>query len=245
MLSKRQSKYFKSLQLKKYRQIEGRFLVEGAKGVEEVLDSSFQVESLIGTNEYLSSLSKAQKDKAKEVLEAKENDLLQIGTFKSNKTAIAVVRVKESVALSSITDKLILALDSVNDPGNLGTIIRIADWYGIQTIVCSHDTADVYNPKVINSTMGSFTRINLIYTDLKAYLSESGKKVYGALLEGESIYSTPLGEGIVLMGSESHGISNELRPLVTNPVKIPGRGGAESLNVAVATAVVLDNFFRD
>lgn len=245
MLSKRQSKYFKSLQLKKYRQIEGRFLVEGAKGVEEVLDSSFQVESLIGTNEYLSSLSKAQKDKAKEVLEAKENDLLQIGTFKSNKTAIAVVRVKESVALSSITDKLILALDSVNDPGNLGTIIRIADWYGIQTIVCSHDTADVYNPKVINSTMGSFTRINLIYTDLKAYLSESGKKVYGALLEGKSIYSTPLGEGIVLMGSESHGISNELRPLVTNPVKIPGRGGAESLNVAVATAVVLDNFFRD
>lgn len=245
MLSKRQSKYFKSLQLKKYRQVEGRFLVEGAKGVEEVLASTYEVESLIGTNEYLSTLSEALKTKAQEVLEAKENDLVQVGTFKSNKTAIAVVKMKQPMAVSSINDPLILALDAVNDPGNLGTIIRIADWYGIRTIICSPDTADVYNPKVINSTMGSFTRVNVIYTDLKVYLSQVGKKVYGALLEGQSIYSSPLGEGIILMGSESHGISNELRPLVTDPIKIPGRGGAESLNVAVATAVVLDNFFRN
>lgn len=245
MLSKRQSKYFKSLQLKKYRQVEGMFLVEGAKGVEEVLASSYEVESLIGTTEYLSNLPKPLKDKAQEVLEAKENDLVQVGTFKSNKTAIAVVKMKQATAVSSISDKLMLALDGVNDPGNLGTIIRIADWYGIQTIICSPDTADVYNPKVINSTMGSFTRVDVVYTDLKIYLSNSRKRVYGALLEGQSIYSSSLEEGVILMGSESHGISKELRDLVTDPIKIPGRGGAESLNVAIATAVVLDNFFRN
>jgi len=244
MLSKRQSKYFKSLQLKKYRQLEGKFLVEGAKGVEEVLQSRYEVESLIGTSDYLKTLSGEMRSKAAEVLEAKENDLIQIGTFKSNSTALAVVKMPVSTRPEQIRDKYILALDSVNDPGNLGTIIRIADWYGIQNIICSMDTADVYNPKVINSTMGSFTRVNVIYTNLKDYLSRSGMRVYGALLEGKTIYSSQLGEGIILMGSESHGISDELRPLVTDPVKIPGRGGAESLNVAVATAVVLDNFFR-
>ncbi|WP_420386123.1 RNA methyltransferase [Roseivirga sp.] len=244
MLSKRQSKYFKSLQLKKYRQTEGKFLVEGAKGVEEVLQSDFEVEALIGTSAYLSSLAENLKSKAKETIEAKETDLLQVGTFKSNNTGIAVVKIPGQDRNVVEEKGLILALDAVNDPGNLGTIIRIADWYGIKTLVCSMDTADVYNPKVINSTMGSFTRVNVMYADLKDYLSKSDKKVYGALLEGESIYKTDLTDGIVLMGSESHGISEELRPFVTDPVKIPGRGGAESLNVAVATAVVLDNFFR-
>ena len=244
MLSKRQSKYFKSLQLKKYRQVEAKFLVEGAKGVEEVLQSDFEVESLVGTSDYLGGLSNSLKSKATEVIETKEADLVQVGTFKSNNTGLAVVKMKPLHGMKEIKDRLILALDGVNDPGNLGTIIRIADWYGIKNIICSLDTADVYNPKVINSTMGSFTRVNVHYHDLNEFLTSQHRKVYGALLEGESIYHSKLEEGIILMGSESHGISDKLRPLVTDPIKIPGRGGAESLNVAVATAVVLDNFFR-
>lgn len=244
MLSKRQLKYFKSLQLKKYRQLEAKFLVEGAKGVEEVLNSDYEVEALAATSEYLASLSEALKNKATEVIEAKENDLLQAGTFKSNKAGLAVVRMPRYKSVSSINDDLILALDAVNDPGNLGTIIRIADWYGIKSIVCSPDTADVFNPKVINSTMGSFTRVNVYYTDLEEFFKASNRNVYGALLEGDSIYNSKLDNGIILMGSESHGISEVLRAYVTDPIKIPGRGGAESLNVAVATAVVLDNFFR-
>lgn len=244
MLSKRQSKYFKSLQLKKYRQLEGKFLVEGAKGVEEVLQSDYEVECLVGTSDYLNGLSTVLKSKAQEVVEAKEVDLVQIGTFKSNKTGVAVVKIPSHEQIKYGKTGLVLALDGVNDPGNLGTIIRIADWYGIQHIVCSEDTADVYNPKVINSTMGSFTRVKVTYSNLKQFVSASGCKVYGALLEGESIYKAELGDGIILMGSESHGISNELREYVTHPILIPGRGGAESLNVGVATAVVLDNFFR-
>ncbi len=245
MLSKRQSKYFKSLQLKKYRQLEGKFLVEGAKGVEEVLRSSYQVESLLGTAEFLNSLSESVKARANEVIEAKEADLLQVGTFKTNKAGVAVVKIPVQSQLSADKNGLILALDGINDPGNLGTIIRIADWYGINNIICSEDTADVYNPKVINSTMGSFTRVNVSYGKLKEFIATSDCRVYGALLEGQSIYKSDLKPGIVLMGSESHGISEELRKLITDPIKIPGRGGAESLNVGVATAVVLDNFFRN
>ncbi|HEY9117133.1 MAG TPA: RNA methyltransferase [Roseivirga sp.] len=244
MLSKRQSKYFKSLQLKKYRQSEELFLVEGAKGVEEVLHSSFEVAFLLATPNFLTALSPKLLEEVGEVIQVKEGDLVQIGTFKSNNSTIAVVKMPSQKSVENINDSLVLALDGVSDPGNLGTIIRIADWYGIKTIICSNDTADLFNPKVINSTMGSFTRVEVIYADLNQYLSQSRRKVYGALLEGSSIYDAQLQEGIILMGSESHGISEELRPFVTDAIRIPGRGGAESLNVAVATAVVLDNFFR-
>lgn len=244
MLSKRESKYFKSLQLKKYRQIEGKFLVEGAKGIEEVLASDLEVDVLIGISEFLDSLNTQQLSKVKRVIPAKEADLTQIGTFKSNKAGIAIITMPAQKAIEEIKDSLVLVLDGVNDPGNLGTIVRIADWYGIQSIVCSPDTADIYNPKVINSTMGSFTRVDVLYTDLKVFLSNTQRKVFGALLEGESIYKSTLGDGIILMGSESHGISDELRPFISDPIKIPGHGKAESLNVAVATAIILDNFFR-
>ncbi|GHE69023.1 TrmH family RNA methyltransferase [Roseivirga thermotolerans] len=245
MLSKRQSKYFKSLQLKKYRQAEGKFLVEGAKGVEEVLKSDWEVEALLATSEYLKTLDKGLFRKKFDLFEVKENDLLQVGTFKSNSTGLAVVKMPEQSLNANWEEEMVLALDQVNDPGNLGTIVRIADWYGIKQIVCSRDTTDVFSPKVINATMGSFTRVKVHYTDLRSFLSECERHVYGALLDGQSIYQTKLQHGVILMGSESHGISEELRPLVTHSIKIPGRGGAESLNVAVATAVVLDNFARN
>ncbi len=245
MLSKRLSKYFKSLQLKKYRLQERKFLVEGAKGVLEVLQSDFQVDHLLVTKEFLSTLNSEATSSVNEVIDCKATDLESVGTFKSNNAAIAVVCMPEEEEVGIPEGKLSLALDDVKDPGNLGTIIRVADWYGIQHIFCSPETADVFNPKVINATMGSFTRVKIHYADLSQLLSESQTPVFGALLDGKSIHETTLKpEGVLLMGSESQGISDALLPLITNPVYIPGRGGAESLNVAIATAVLLDNFFR-
>lgn len=245
MLSKRQIKYFKSLQLKKYRLQERKFLVEGAKGILEVLQSGFKVAYLIGTEGFLSTIGTDKKSEAEEVLVCKEIDLASVGTFKTNNTGIAIVHMPEMDEVEFPKNELSIALDNVRDPGNLGTIIRIADWYGVKQIFCTHETADYFNPKVINSTMGSFTRVSVYYTDLVSKLLETDLPVYGALLEGVSIYQSDLSsEGIVLMGNESNGICDELKKLVTHPVHIPGRGGAESLNVSVATAVILDNFFR-
>ncbi|OEK05160.1 RNA methyltransferase [Roseivirga misakiensis] len=245
MLTKRLIKYFKSLQLKKYRLQERKFLVEGAKGVTEVLESGFQVSYLLGTQEFLNTLSEKQKSRAKEVIICKPIDLSQAGTFKTNNAGIAVVDMPDDEGVSLSENELSLVLDDVRDPGNLGTIIRIADWYGIKHIYCSLETADVFNPKVINATMGSFTRVSVQYCDIKPLLSSCKMPVYGALLSGESIYKTQLSpNGVVVMGNESKGISDELLPFITNPILIPARGGAESLNVGVATAVVLDNFFR-
>lgn len=244
MLSKRDLKYFKSLQLKKYRQQERKFLVEGAKGVEETLASTYEVEVLLGVESYLNELPDALKDKAARVTEVKERDLVQVGTFKSNQSALAIVKMPEAKEPKVQKDENTLVLDGINDPGNLGTIIRIADWYGVKQIICSMDTADVYNPKVINSTMGSYTRVEVHYTNLITLLSDIQLPIYGTLLDGNSIYNSELKNGVILMGSESHGIRPELREYVTDSLKIPGKGQAESLNVGVATAVVLDNFAR-
>lgn len=245
MLSKRLSKYFKSLQLKKYRLQERKFLVEGAKGVLEVLQSDFKVDYLLTTEDFKGTLDSSFLAAANEVITCKAADLESVGTFKSNNAAIAVVSMRTSTSFEAPKDKLSLVLDDVKDPGNLGTIIRIADWYGIEHIFCSEETADVYNPKVVNATMGSFTRVGVHYTSLTQLLDSSELPVYGALLDGDSIRSKALTtKGLLVMGSESQGISKELRGYITEPIYIPGRGGAESLNVAVATAIMLDNFFR-
>ena len=241
MLSKRQIKYFKSLQLKKYRDQEGLFMVEGAKGVEEVLKSSFHVNSLIGTEVFLNSVS----DSSVETFQVKEDVLAQVGTFKTNNAAIAIVEMKEEPADAVVSKGITLVLDDVRDPGNLGTIIRIADWYGIENIICSPQTADWYNPKVVNATMGSFTRVSVTYQNLNEVLIHSDLPVYGALLAGDNIYQEDLRQdAFLVMGNESKGISPQIEKYITHAVSIPGRGGAESLNVAVSTAVVLDNFFR-
>lgn len=241
MLSKRQIKYFKSLQLKKYRDQERLFMVEGAKGVEEVLNSTFQVNTLIGTEAFLNNNSKEDVQQ----FEVKEDVLAQVGTFKSNNSAIAIVEMKDQALFQAPQKGLTLVLDDVRDPGNLGTIIRIADWYGIEKIICSEQTADWYNPKVVNSTMGSFTRVELSYQNLAELLKRVDLPIYGALLNGKDIYQEALiQDALIVMGNESRGISEQIQRFVSHPILIPGRGGAESLNVAVSTAVVLDNFFR-
>lgn len=244
MLSKRLIKYFKSLQLKKFRKQERKFLVEGAKGVTELLKSDLEIEYLLLTTNFLQELPADIKVRG-EVIEVTEKELVQVGTFQSNNAGLAVVAMPEDSSLSIAPDELVVALDDIRDPGNLGTIIRIADWYGITKVICSKECADVFNPKVINASMGSFTRVQVWYEELKDFLENADQTVFGALLEGENIYQCDLKPaGILLMGNESKGIHPDLISLVTQPIHIPRRGGAESLNVSVATAVILDNFFR-
>ena len=244
MLSKRLIKYFKSLQLKKYRRQEQKFLVEGAKGVLEVLKSDMEVSHLLLTPAFKSSIGPDVTLRG-ELIEVSEKELLSVGTFQSNNAGMAIVEMPDSLAVEIGNNELVVALDDVRDPGNLGTIIRIADWYGITKLVCSPECADVYNPKVINASMGSFTRVKVYYEDLTTFLGKGSHKVYGALLEGDNIYQSSLKpEGVLLMGNESKGVRPGLQGYIDEAVHIPRRGGAESLNVSVATAVILDNFFR-
>jgi len=244
MLSKRISRYIKSLQLKKYRKQEEVFIVEGAKGVLELLNSDYKIVYLLYTIQFDTEAFKSFDLGKIELIEVGQKDLENVGTFQSNNSVLAVARSKPNMHFD-FNSELILALDDIRDPGNLGTIIRIADWYGINKIICSEECADFYNPKVINATMGSFTRVDLWYTDISEVLSKTELPIYGALLEGENIYKQKLeNKGILVMGNESHGISSAINQLVTHPLRIPKRGGAESLNVSIATAVILDNFFR-
>lgn len=219
-------------------------MVEGAKGVSELLKSGFEIEYLMLTTAFKAELEHTLKLRG-EVLEVSEKDLVQAGTFQSNNAGMAVVLMPEQEVLDIGDNELVIALDDIRDPGNLGTIIRIADWYGVTKVICSMECADVYNPKVVNASMGSFARVRVYYEELGRLLETTGQTVYGALLEGENIYKSELRpSGVLLMGNESKGIHPDLIRYIDQPIHIPRRGEAESLNVSVATAVILDNFFR-
>ncbi len=174
-----------------------------------------------------------------------QNQLEGLGQFQSNDSALAVVQMKPNQAFQPEEGEMILALDEVRDPGNLGTIIRIADWYGIKKLVFSPHTAEFYNPKVIQATMGSFTRVEFFYEDLGKVFSRWNLPVYGAFLGGDNIHSLEkITPGVILMGNESNGISADTAKYVNQKITIPAFGHAESLNVAIATAVICDNFKR-
>jgi TrmH family RNA methyltransferase len=242
MLSKARIKFIKSLQLKKYRKQEQCFVVQGAKSVQELLNSDFETLSVLGTPEFLDTCPPAGKA---EVLEVTPKALEELGEFQSNDAALAVARLKPNNPLTVGPAEFALALDDIRDPGNLGTILRTADWYGIHKIIASSETADFYNAKVISATMGSFTRVQVYYTDLETYLPTAGCPIFGAFLNGTNVHTTAFGlRGIVLIGNESRGISTTLAPLVTHQVTIPRYGQAESLNAAIATAIICDNLAR-
>jgi TrmH family RNA methyltransferase len=242
MLSKTTIKFIKSLQVKKYRKQEQCFLIEGAKSVEELLASDFEVVKLLATSEFLQNTRMPVRG---EVLEVPEKALAGLGEFQTNRDALAVARVKPNLAVKVEASEYALVLDDIRDPGNLGTIIRTADWYGIHKIIASSETADFYNPKVISATMGSFTRVHIYYTDLGNYLSASKLPVYGAFLDGKNIHEIAFNTGgFIAIGSESHGISASLSPLITERITIPRYGHAESLNAAIATAIICDNLRR-
>ncbi|BDD10655.1 RNA methyltransferase [Fulvitalea axinellae] len=245
MLTNKTIKFVKSLQLKKFRKQEGLFFVEGGKSVEELLEGDFSVKQVFVTKEFLEGKEQFRETCGLEPEVVKEADLLRMGTFKTNNAALAVAEMRSARNTDLPTDEFVLALDGVRDPGNLGTIIRIADWYGISKIVASEDTADFYNPKVLNSSMGSFARVRVDYRDLESLFENTDLPVYGAVLDGNDIHAERFGKGgLVLMGNESNGVRDNLRQYISHPVTIPRFGGAESLNVATATAVICDNIRR-
>jgi TrmH family RNA methyltransferase len=248
MLSKNRIKYINSLKIKKYRQQHEAFMVEGAKSVLELLESDFKTEVVLATQEFQQKYSSilTRHNTLTETVTIQE--LEGLGSFQTNDSCLAVAKTKQNEFLSLNESEYMLILDDVRDPGNLGTIIRVADWYGINKIVCSNDTTDIYNPKVIAASKGSFTRVNIFYTDLVSYLKENTAKktVTGAFLGGESLYDFQFSQtgGYVIMGNESNGIGAEVEKLVTHKVTIPRIGAAESLNVGIATAIMLDNMRR-
>ncbi|WP_370590262.1 RNA methyltransferase [Rufibacter sp. LB8] len=223
------------------------FLIEGEKSVAELLASDFELETLLVTPKFQEKHT-ALLPKGFPVEIVTEDELTKAGSLETNNAALAIAKMRPQEAFNWQENPFVLALDDVRDPGNLGTIIRIADWYGLTRVVLSQTSADFYNQKTIAATMGSFTRISPHYVDLEAFLQARPQKVpvYGAALEGENVHKLQLQpSGILVMGNESHGISPAIRAQVTQPLHIPGRGGAESLNVGTATAILLDNFFRN
>jgi len=243
MLSKAKIKFVKSLQVKKYRKQEQSFVVEGAKSVAELLTSDFIIDCVLAQPGFRKAYAGVLK-KEIEVVEVNEKELAQLGTFQTNDAALAVARMKPNIQ-PLLNEEYCLVLDDLRDPGNLGTIIRTADWYGLKNIIASEETADFYNPKTISATMGSFARVNVFYTHLPTFLQKNQWPVYGTFMQGEDVHRTEFStHGLIVIGNESNGISPEVSSLVTHRITIPRIGKAESLNAAMATGIVLDNVFR-
>ncbi len=217
--------------------------------MQEVLQSDFETELIVATDAFYKENAPLTDRQRLRVEIASAADLERIGTLESNNAALAVVRTKENRPLLAEPGEIALVLDDVRDPGNLGTILRVADWYGVRKILCSETTADVYNPKVISASKGSFTRVSWWYGNLSQFLGQiagqSESLIYGAFLNGTDVHTLPFGPGgYLVMGNESNGIGPVVEPHVTQRVTIPRYGGAESLNVGIATAVLLDNWRR-
>jgi TrmH family RNA methyltransferase len=245
MLTKNQIKLIKSLHEKKYRAEYGLFIVEGAKGTLELLGSDFKIESIVVTESFYNKNEILIKNKTANIEIVDQETLEKISYFETNDSAVVVAKQKENVLFDINKEEKILALDEIKDPGNLGTIIRIADWYGIKNIVASENTVDFYNPKVISASMGSFKRVNIFYCKLNDFLKETKMPVLGAFLDGDNIHDFSFPKaGILLMGNESNGINESLKSFITDKVTIPRLGKAESLNVSIATAIILDNWTK-
>ena len=237
MLSKAKIKFIKSLQIKKYRKQEQCFIVEGAKSVRELLDSDFDIVTMAGTKGFLSTV---RAKNHVEVIEVSERELDGLGEFQTNDAALAVARIRPNEFLSVNPDEFALLLDDIRDPGNLGTIIRTADWFGVTKIIASAETADFYNPKVISATMGSFTRIKIFYTSWWSICNPASSLFLVLIWTGPIFIRLILDSGgLILIGNESKGIHPELEKFVTQKVTIPKSGKAESLNAAMAAGIIL------
>lgn len=240
MVSKNQIKRITSLQQKKYRKQEQLFFVEGVKGVQELLASNFELVELFTTNSELFTIDKSK------VCAITEVELQKISALTTPNVCLALFKIPSAVSFEETG--LIVALDDVRDPGNLGTIIRLCDWFGIKTLYCSEESVDVYNPKVVQATMGSISRVNVVYGNLEKLLSETKFPVFGTFMDGKNIYKEQLpSEGIIVLGNEANGISKPIENLISQRIAIPRFGdlqATESLNVATATAIVLSEFKR-
>ena len=247
MLSKNKIKYIHSLELKKNRKKEGVFVAEGHKLVGDLLPH-FHCRLILATNTWLKEHHDIQAD---EIIEITPEELVKASLLKTPQEVLAIFEQPQyDYTTDVIKNSLCLALDDIQDPGNLGTIIRLADWFGIEHIFCSQGTVDVYNSKVIQATMGALARVKVHYCNLPELISSlKDVPVYGTFLDGENIYDKPLSEnGLIIMGNEGNGVSKEVSQLINNKLYIPnyptGRATSESLNVAIATAVVCAEFRR-
>jgi len=236
MITNNEIKHIRSLSQKKNRQIANEFIAEGQKLINDILSSKMHVKKVYTTD--VSAFVNVNNEVIEEI---SEKQLSQISNLKTPQKALAIVEIqKEKFDIQFAEKEWILALDNINDPGNLGTIIRTADWFGIKHILCSLNTVDVYNPKVVQSTMGSISRVKIHYLDLKESLKKLNCSIYGAYMEAENIKNLDLkGNGVVVVGSEANGISSEVEEMITQKMSIPRTNeGAESLNAAIATAIL-------
>mgnify|MGYP003676163608 FL=1 len=239
MVGKSQIKFIKSLQQKKYRIQHRMFVVEGIKTVRELLDSNFEAHKVYAIDNNLVSAEQVNVELVS------EGDLKRISNLKNPNKVLGVFKFPMVKPIEE--QGWILALDDVRDPGNMGTIIRLCDWFGVRQLVCSENTVDCFNPKVLQATMGSITRVNIVYTDLLQFIKSSELSVYGTFMDGENVHVTKMPEkGILVMGNEANGISKEIADLVNHKITIPQFGGqkTESLNVATATAIFLNEIRR-
>lgn len=240
MVSKNQIKLINNLNQKKYRNTLNLFVVEGEKGIEEFLASDLELHTLFCTSSF------EVKNESDKVIRVSETELKQISQLKAPNQAVAIFCKPKPKPL--IECGLTLVLDQLNDPGNLGTIIRLGDWFGISQIICSPDTVDCFNSKVVQATMGSLTRVSVIYTEISAYLKSAKLPIYASAMQGDSVYKSKLPKNaILIMGNEANGISKGVFSLATNCLSIPRfntTNKPESLNVATATAILLSEFNR-
>jgi len=245
MISKSKLKIVKSLNYKKNRLNSNCFVIEGIKGIIEVLKSNYNVEFTVVSKKIYDKYSSYLTGYKIYILE--ENEIRKASNLKNNIVGFSVVKTKKNDINNLNFDDMIIALDSVNDPGNLGTIIRIADWFNVKNIICSKNTVDLYNPKTIQASMGSFTRVNLYYEDLESLFKRSSVKVYGTSNKnGKNINKKEkISRGIILFGSESNGISSSLKKYVDHWISINKFGGAESLNVSVSVGIILNEIRKN
>lgn len=240
MVSKNQIKLINGLHQKKQRFANQLFFAEGVKVIQELLQSNFELEHLYTTQ---NDFEKVHFSKCTLI---NDQELKKISALTTPNSCLAVFKIPAENKI--INSGLILALDDIRDPGNLGTILRLCDWFGIRQIICSKETVDIYNPKVVQATMGSITRVNVNYVDLKTFITQTELPVFGTFMDGDNIYQSNLPEnGIIIMGNEANGISEEIEKLVTSRITIPRFGElqkTESLNVATATAIILSEFKR-
>ena len=248
MISKNTIKVIKSLAHKKFRLQKKLFLVEGDKNVTEVLKSKFQIEQLYATNEFL-DLNRSDLAKVKSVLEVSKEEIDRVSLLKNPQKSLALCRLPENLPLPKSILNLSIFLDGIQDPGNLGTIVRVCDWFGIDYLFCSPDTVDMFNPKVIQATMGSFCKVQTqkVSVDEMIQLAKKSRvSIFGAYTEGNNIYREELPvKALLVMGNEGNGIRPDLEQFIENKISIPKfTSDAESLNVAIATAIICSEFRR-
>lgn len=240
MLSKSEVKYIQSFSQKKFRQQENLFIAEGSKIIEEALKANqVVVKKIYATQQWVEE----HRDEPTAIVSVTDDELKRISQLKTPNKVLALIEIPRSGGFTLINSRIALALDGIQDPGNMGTIVRIADWFGITQIICSTDCADVYNSKVVQATMGSIFRVEVLYVHLSEWLAaQKGIQIYGAALDGNPLQSyKKIDTGILVIGNESKGIRAEVMQAVIEKIKIERVGKAESLNAAVATGIILSH----